>query len=72
MSEPCQTEDEEEDLLEATGTIVDPMVTPGEMWPRLIPAIPLTLFASTAGNQDTSLGTALNDVEDETKPTTLT
>jgi hypothetical protein len=71
MLEPCQTEDEE-DLPEATGTMEDPVVTPGAMQPRLTPAIPLALFASIAGNQDTSLETAPNDVDDKTRPTTPT
>jgi hypothetical protein len=70
MSEPRQTEDEEEDLPEVTGTMMDPVVTPGAMWPRLVPAIPHALFASTVDSQDTLRGTVLSDVEDKTKPTT--
>jgi hypothetical protein len=51
----------------------DLVATPGATQPRLIPAIPLALFASTAGNQDILLGTAHSDEEeDETKPTTPT
>jgi hypothetical protein len=67
-SEPYQTGDEEEDLPEAIG-IMDLAETPGAMQPRLVPAIPLALFASIADNQDTLLGTVPND-EDGTKPTT--
>jgi hypothetical protein len=72
MSEPCQIEGEEEDLPEAIGTMEDLVVTHGAMQPRLIPEIPLALFALTAGNQDTSLETAPSDVQDGTRPTTPT
>jgi hypothetical protein len=70
MSEPHQTEGEEEDLPEATGVVEDPVVIPGATQPRLVLAIPLALFALVAGNQDTLRETVPSDAEDGTKPTT--
>jgi hypothetical protein len=70
--EPRRTEEEEEDLPEAIGIAEDRAATPGEMQPRLIPAIPLALFVSTADSQDTLRGIVPNDVVEETKPTTPT
>jgi hypothetical protein len=70
--EPRQTEDEEEDLPEEIGMEEDRVATPGAMQPRLVPAIPLALFASIADNPDTLPETVLNDKGDETRPTTPT
>jgi hypothetical protein len=67
--EPHQTEGEEEGLPEATGITEDPVVTPGAMQPRLVPTIPLALFASTVDSQDTLHETVPSNVEDETRPT---
>jgi hypothetical protein len=71
ISEPHQIEDKE-DLPEETGITEDPAEMPGATRPRLVPTIPLALFASTADSQDTLPGTVLSDREDETRPTTPT